>query len=112
MDGVKYKCGVIDPPVLCGAASEEKPADPEVQAVVDSVKTAFEAQSGVNAAQFTVVKYASQCVAGTNYFVKVSLGGNQFCHLRIYEPLPHTREPPRLDRFLLKMTEEDPVVHF
>ena len=36
-------------------------------------------------------------VAGTNYMVKISTGSSQdHCHCKIFQPLPHTGEKPRL----------------
>eukprot|EP00928_Gymnodinium_smaydae_P061856 TRINITY_DN45834_c0_g1_i1.p2 TRINITY_DN45834_c0_g1~~TRINITY_DN45834_c0_g1_i1.p2 ORF type:complete len:131 (-),score=45.54 TRINITY_DN45834_c0_g1_i1:106-498(-) len=40
--------------------------------------------------------FATQVVAGTNYFVKVGVSASHAVHLRIFQPLPHTREAPKL----------------
>ncbi|XP_056416206.1 leukocyte cysteine proteinase inhibitor 1-like [Hyla sarda] len=102
----------MDSKILVGGVGAERPATLEIQIICDSVKPAFEAQSGVNATEFNVIKYASQVVAGTNYYMKVCLGGDKYCHLRIYDPLPFTGEPPRLDGYQLEKTEKDPITPF
>ncbi|XP_040278790.1 cystatin-B-like [Bufo bufo] len=112
MDGVKHKCGVKEPPFLPGGVGAEERANPQVQALCDLVKPEFQAKSGVNAAKFKAVSFKSQTVAGRNYFVKVDLGGGQFCHLRIYEPLPHTGEKATLSNFKLGKKKEDALSHF
>merc|ERR1719408_198916 len=38
----------------------------------------------------------TQVVAGTNYFVKCKVNGDTFFQVRIFEPLPHTGEPPQV----------------
>ncbi|XP_069802088.1 cystatin-B-like [Dendropsophus ebraccatus] len=102
----------MDVHTKCGAVGDVNPADAEVQEVVQKVKAAFEAKSGVNTAEFKAVTFATQVVAGTNYFVKVSLGGGHFCHLRIYQPLPYTKQGPRLDGYELDKTEQDTISYF
>ncbi|XP_069802035.1 cystatin-A1-like [Dendropsophus ebraccatus] len=101
-----------EPPYLPGGVGPEQPTNPEVQAVCDSIKADFLKRSGVNAEKFKAVKYKSQTVAGMNYFVKVWLGGNQYCHLRIYKPMPHTGEKPRLEKYQIGKTEHDAVTQF
>ncbi|XP_056416205.1 cystatin-A1-like [Hyla sarda] len=112
MAATHRKGGVHNPPSLVGGIGAEKVADPEIQAACDSIKSEFLKQSGVNAAEFKAMKYKSQVVAGTNYFVRVWLGGDQFCHVKIYKPLPHTGEKPSLAGFHLGSTERDPITYF
>ncbi|XP_075707132.1 cystatin-A1-like [Rhinoderma darwinii] len=113
MDGAQHKCGVVEPPPhLLGGVGELEPADPEVQAIVDLVKSEFLKKSGVNAKAFQVVSYKSQVVAGRNYFVKVRLGKDQFCHLSIFAPIPYPKEKPQLKSFQLKKTEKDEITKF
>ncbi|XP_075707133.1 cystatin-A1-like [Rhinoderma darwinii] len=112
MDGGYNTGGVVNPPRLVGGLSKEKPADPEAQDVVNSVESEFLKKSGVNAKTFQAVKYRSQVVAGKNYFVKVRLGKDQFCHLRIFAPLTYTNNKPQLKSFQLKKTEKDEITYF
>ncbi|XP_044141805.1 cystatin-B-like [Bufo gargarizans] len=112
MDGVKQKSKVKEPPFMCGGVGAEEPANPEVQALCDVVKPEFQVKSGVNAAKFKAVSFKSQTVAGRNFFVKVDLGGGQFCHVRIFEPMPHTGEKASLSGFKLGKKKEDALGYF
>ncbi|XP_056416208.1 cystatin-B-like [Hyla sarda] len=95
-----------------GGVGEEKPADDKVQDLCDKIKHDFLHKSGLKTEEFKAVKYAKQVVAGTNHFVKVWLGGDHFCHLRIHEPLPHTGEKPALHDYQLEKTKHDHILHF
>jgi hypothetical protein len=55
-----------------GGISAQKPVDDEVRNVYASVAAAVEAQAGVAGAH-EIRAYATQVVAGTNFFVKVWL---------------------------------------
>lgn len=35
-------------------------------------------------------------VSGVNYKCKVDVGGDQFCHVTVHQPLPHTKEPAKV----------------
>ena len=52
----------------------------------------------VAAAAPEICRYKSQVVAGVNYDVMVSAGDYTYA-VRIYKPLPYTREPPRITAF-------------
>ncbi|XP_040278788.1 cystatin-B-like [Bufo bufo] len=97
---------------LVGGVGKEKPANPEIQELCDLVKHEFEVKSGLNAAKFKAVSFKSQVVAGTIYFVKVDVGGDQFCHLRIFKPLPYTGEKATLSDFQCGKKKDDPIGYF
>ncbi|XP_075118625.1 cystatin-B-like [Leptodactylus fuscus] len=112
MDGVQFKCGVVEPPGLCGATGDEKPADAEIQALCDLVRDDFLAQSGITVSQFVAVSFATQVVNGYNHFVKVDVGDGRFCHLRIYEPRAHTKQKPSLHAFQVNKSKLDLIGFF
>uniref|UniRef100_A0AAV2L6D8 Cystatin-B n=1 Tax=Knipowitschia caucasica TaxID=637954 RepID=A0AAV2L6D8_KNICA len=74
----------------CGGTSTVKPADPEIQGICESVKEKVEEKANKKYATFEAKSYTTQVVAGTNYFVKVHVGGDDHVHLRIFKGLPHT----------------------
>lgn len=52
-----------------------------------------------------------QVVAGTNYFMKVDIGGGHFIHLRVFKGLPHN---PVLELHGVQQgqTADSPLKHF
>jgi len=86
-----------------GISDSEKDAGPEVQGYVETLAkeiregaTSSLASSGGNGssnsklfenAKLTAVKYKTQVVAGTNYFVKIKVGDNHVFFARIYRDL-------------------------
>uniref|UniRef100_A0A8C5QRY7 Cystatin domain-containing protein n=1 Tax=Leptobrachium leishanense TaxID=445787 RepID=A0A8C5QRY7_9ANUR len=55
--------------------------------VSTQVKPQVETKDGRQFQYFQAVSFASQIVAGTNYFVKVDVGQGECLHLRIYQNL-------------------------
>lgn len=74
--------------MMCGGFTENKNADESIQNIVNSVKSIVEERLNKNFNHFTAVSYRSQVVAGTNYTVKVNVGGNEYIHVKIFVPLP------------------------
>ncbi|XP_078087573.1 cystatin-B-like [Mustelus asterias] len=69
----------------------------EIQAIVRSLKPAVEEKLNRSFSIFHAISYRSQLVAGQNYFVKVVVGdGDDYIHIRVFEPLPHTGGQPSL----------------
>jgi len=97
--------------MMCGGLGEVKAADNDVQALIEKVREEAEKKAGKSFAQYKAVSYSSQVVAGTNYFIKVNVGG-EHVHLRVFVALPHEGKEPELASLQLGKTEEDPIVHF
>ncbi|XP_064412922.1 leukocyte cysteine proteinase inhibitor 1-like [Latimeria chalumnae] len=98
--------------MLCGGLLEKKPADPEVQALCDQVKATAEKMAGKTFKIFDAKYYKTQFVAGTNYFIKVYVGGTEYAHLRVFESLPHFPEPVSLITIQVPKSEQDELVYF
>ncbi|XP_059183015.1 cystatin-B-like [Centropristis striata] len=97
---------------LCGGTSKASDANEEIQKIADSVKAAAEGRGGKSYAVFTAKSYTSQVVAGTNYFIKVHVGGEDHVHLRVYKPLPCSNEPVSLTSMQVSKKHDDPVEYF
>lgn len=69
--------------MLCGGASDVKPVDDEVKAIVDAIKSDLQAKTG-SEGEFEIHGYRTQVVNGTNYFIKCSANG-KFVHARVHQ---------------------------
>ncbi|XP_053466954.1 cystatin-B [Ictalurus furcatus] len=98
--------------LLCGGTSEEQDATDEVQKICDEVKPHAEEKAGKTFDVFTAKSYKSQLVAGTNYFIKVHVGGDDFVHLRVYKMLPHAGEKLELHGIQTSKAHHDPIEYF
>lgn len=91
---------------VCGGAGDAQDGNEDLQSMCEALKadiTKAAQAKGWNGliTSLEVDKYKQQVVAGTNYFVRVKINEGGFFHLRIYEPLPHTGEPPSLANVLV-----------
>ena len=76
--------------MLCGGVQAGiQAATPDVTALATKHKADAEAQLNTTFSQWTVVGFSTQVVAGTNYWIKVQTGENDYTHLKVYQPLPH-----------------------
>ncbi|KAJ1112554.1 hypothetical protein NDU88_000816 [Pleurodeles waltl] len=98
--------------MLCGGTGAVKPATPEVQELCDQLKADAEKHSGENYDEFVAVEYKTQVVAGTNYFIKVRVGSESYIHLRVHQPLPHTKQPPQLSACQTSKAKHDEISYF
>jgi cystatin-A/B len=66
------------------------------QALLDGVKAAVEGKVGKALAELKAINYRSQVVAGTNYLIEAQ-AGEEFYHVKIFKPLPHTGAPAEVN---------------
>ncbi|KAM4683430.1 cystatin-B [Amazona ochrocephala] len=98
--------------MLCGGASAARPATGETQQIVDEVKSQLEEKEGKTFDVFTAVEFKTQVVAGTNYFIKVHVGNDEFVHLRVFRSLPHEDKPLSLHSYQSSKTKHDELSFF
>ncbi|XP_068122371.1 cystatin-B-like [Hyperolius riggenbachi] len=97
---------------MCGGIGNAKAADAEVQAICELFKAEVEAKSGKKFGTYEAHSFKTQLVSGTNYFVKVHVGNEEYVHLRIYKKLPCHNEEKSLTSHQLGKTKEDPIEYF
>ncbi|XP_075053543.1 cystatin-A-like [Mixophyes fleayi] len=95
-----------------GGLGDVQPADSEVQSICDQMKKQVEEKTGRSFSKFEAVEYKTQTVAGTNYFIKVCVGSEQYIHLRVYQPLPSADQEMSLTDVQLDKTKEDEIKYF
>ncbi|MGH0184254.1 UNVERIFIED_CONTAM: hypothetical protein FKN15_014449 [Acipenser sinensis] len=99
-------------PMMCGGTSESKPATDEVQQICNEVKPKAEEHAAKTFDVFTAKEFKTQVVAGTNYFIKVHVGADEYLHLRVHRPLPHENKPLSLHSVQTSKTQHDEIVYF
>ncbi|KAM8881447.1 cystatin-B-like [Synchiropus picturatus] len=98
--------------MMCGGVGRAKDADDKIQNMCVGLKEHVESKMGMNFAEFTAKSYKTQVVAGTNYFVKVHVGGDQYAHLRIHEALACNGGGVKLSDAQHPKKEEDEIEFF
>ena len=81
---------------MLGGFGDAKVADDNVKALAKGMKEKAEAALGETYGEFEAVKFKTQVVAGTNYLIKVKVGGDKYVHLKVHVPLPCKNAPNEL----------------
>ncbi|KAM6475010.1 cystatin-B-like [Liasis olivaceus] len=98
--------------MLCGGASELKAATEETQQIIQEIKSQLEEKESRNFDIFEAVSYRTQVVAGTNYFIKVHVGNDEYVHVRVFQRLPHENKPLELTSYQSKKAKHDDLTYF
>ena len=79
---------------MLGGKKQVEQMEPEVVEIINGLRAKVEETEGAFA-NWEVVSYASQVVAGMVLFPKVKVGHEKGEHvwLKIFVPLPHTKQP-------------------
>ena len=92
---------------MCGGHSEAKSCadNPEEKELFEGMKDDIQTKAGKSYTNFEALKYTSQVVAGTNYWVKFH-ADDDYIHVKIFKPLPHTGNPAQIVEVQDGKTEE------
>ncbi|XP_058379184.1 cystatin-B [Diceros bicornis minor] len=98
--------------MMCGAPSATQPATAGTQAIADQVKSQLEEKENKKFPLFKAVEFRRQVVAGTNHFIKVQVGDDDYVHIRVFESLPHENKPPALTSYQTNKARHDELSYF
>ena len=73
------------------------------------MKEKAETALGEKYTEFEAVKYTKQIVNGTNYNIKVKVGGEKYVHIKVHVPLPAKNAPNELLEHAKDKTLADPL---
>lgn len=88
---------------------KSKPADDEIRAIALAVKDSLEAALKTTYSEYEPFEYATQLVAGMNYFIKLFVGSDDFLHVRVFKSLDGQLS---LVRVFPGRTAESPLEYF
>jgi cystatin-A/B len=78
--------------MMVGGFGQAKAVTDEIRAICDDIRPQVENNLSKSFNTWEPVNFKTQVVAGTNYKVKVKVSDNEFIHVKVFKPLPHTGE--------------------
>ena len=99
--------------MLAGGHSQEKDAqaeDCDHRDLFAGLKAAVEEKAGKTFEGWTAIRYTSQVVAGTKFNIKFHIGGENYIHAQVFNPLPYTGAPAEVQGVIEGMSLDSPIV--
>ena len=94
---------------MLGGPDAAQDANEEIKAIAKGMKEHAEKALGETYTEFEAVKFTQQIVNGTNYNIKVKVGGEKYIHIKVHVPLPNKNEPNKLLEQHKDKTLADPL---
>ena len=94
---------------MLGGPGAAQDANEEIKAIAKGMKEHAEKALGETYTEFEAVKFTQQIVNGTNYNIKVKVGGEKYIHIKVHVPLPNKNEPNKLLEQHKDKTLADPL---
>ena len=94
---------------MLGGPGAPKEADAEIKEIAKGMKEKAEKALGETYGEFEAVQYTKQIVNGTNYNIKVKVGGEKYVHIKVHVPLPAKNAPNELLEQSKDKTLADPL---
>ena len=94
---------------MFGGPGAMQDADNEIKEIANGMKAHAEKALGETYSEFEAVKYTTQIVNGTNYNIKVKVGGEKYIHIKVHVPLPGKNAPNELLEEAKDKTLADPL---
>ena len=94
---------------MLGGPGAAQDADEEIKKIAKGMKENAEKALGETYTEFEAVKFTRQIVNGTNYNIKVKVGGEKYIHIKVHVPLPNKNEANKLLEQHKDKTLADPL---
>ena len=94
---------------MLGGPGAMQDADNDVKDIATGMKERVEKALGETYTEFEAVKYTKQIVNGTNYNIKVKVGGEKYIHIKVHVPLANVNKPKELLESEKGKTLADPL---
>ena len=94
---------------MIGGPSAPQDANDEIKKIAKDMKEKAEKALGETYGEFEAVKFTKQIVNGTNYNIKVKVGGEKYVHIKVHVPLPAKNAPNELLEQCKDKTLADPL---
>ncbi|KAM5281373.1 cystatin-A [Ctenodactylus gundi] len=98
--------------MIPGGLTEARSATPEIQAIADEIKPQLEEKTNASYEEFEAIEYKTQVVAGTNYYIKIRVGDEQYIHVKVFRPLPGQNEDLVLSGYQMDKSKDDELTGF
>lgn len=92
-----------------GGTGDVREADENIHEITRQIKDEVQSKTGLQFEEFIALKYRSQLVNGTNYFIKVRHAPSQHIHLRVHRSF---QGEVTLSAFQLDKNLEDELAYF
>ncbi|GFT47768.1 hypothetical protein NPIL_358101 [Nephila pilipes] len=94
---------------MVGGVGEIKEPDENIRQITRQVKDEVQSKTGLLFEEFEPIKYKSQLVNGTNYFIKVRHAPSQHIHVRVHRSF---KGDVTLSAFQVDKNLEDELEYF